>query len=309
MNNTGFERIIEERNRKTREKINLIFEKRLAERKNLLKEIEEINKRIKLENEIFIKKNEIEPNTSNDFIREQNKEQELELKNDDFKTKQDKIKTNIPFSQELISLYINDNITDLELYKEKNKEEYLDIKRIVNKRMMQLSSELEHIQEISKVLMKYKDNDSFIEIFTSKIIEQSKLQVKNQKEFYKVLAYLFYLLRTDKLFLYYRFKIVTVDCDDNLALRSIYYVYFGVLKLANLYQEAWFFLASILNEKPIEKTLYVLDAFIIVLGIKMKEFYGSEFCKLEEYIFVNFFPLFDNDAIKTRIVNAFNAVK
>ncbi|KAM0685020.1 hypothetical protein COBT_003771 [Conglomerata obtusa] len=216
------------------------------------------------------------------------------------------IKTNIPFSQMLVDTYLNDNFIYIEKTNDKN--DLLDFKRLVNKRLMQVSNDLKHIQELSKDLIKHKENPLFIEAFSKKLIEQCKLQVSRHKDSYKGMSYFFSLVKTEALMNFYRYKLYTEEIRDYNILKSVYLVYFGILKLCGLFEEAWFVLASILNLNPNEGSLYVLEALIIVLGRNMKEFYGESFFSIKEFLINKFFILIDNDAVKVRIVILFDEI-
>ncbi|KAM0678316.1 hypothetical protein BDAP_001029 [Binucleata daphniae] len=215
------------------------------------------------------------------------------------------VKTNIPFSQDLIDKYLKlESIKNIE--NNNRKSEVTDIKRVVNKRLMQVSSDIDHITDLANDLQRYNNGSAFIEAFSCKMIEQSKLQVSGVNESHKSLSFLFYKMYSQDLFDYYRYKVFCDHSIDNKELSNVYLVYFCTLKAIKNYDEAWFFLASLLNVKPIESTLYVLDSFLKIFIKEMKQFYGSEYSKLVAFLTSDFIVQVDNEPIKYRITSMLN---
>lgn len=216
--------------------------------------------------------------------------------------------TNIPIRDELINKFIlpYENIKLPSLTSE-----LIHLKRIINKRITQISADANHTNEIAEELRGYVDNPHFNLLLVQKIVEMGKLQVAIHKESYKSYSYFLGLMykNNENLLDVLRLNVFTAKEMDGKVLKGIYLIYFGMLKILKLYDEAWFFFASILHVKPEEASLYVLEAFFIIFGKDMINFYGNEYIKLIEVIKTEYFSHIDNDAVKTRIISIVEANK
>jgi hypothetical protein len=216
--------------------------------------------------------------------------------------------TNIPFSNTLIERFVNnEEYLNLEkmIEEEKNRvdvKEQVNIKARINKRLSQLSSDSLQVQRISNDLSKYKDSFIFMESFVIKILEQGKVQVSSRIESYKEYSSLFSSLLNDHLLSYFRVILFTKKGGSS-ALKGMYSVYFGLLKQRNMYDEAWFFIASVLNIHPGICSIYVIEVFLIILGEDLVNWNRNEFFKIVAYLRKTYLPMVDNDAAKVRISN------
>lgn len=206
--------------------------------------------------------------------------------------------TNIPFSEEFISRFI---ISYQKMANNVVNQSLFEAKRFINKRISQVSTDPSHIKDISTGFEKFVNNPELVNLITNKIVAQGKLQVAIHNDSYKGYAYFFSLIYNENIMQDLRFKVFTDEVVDNNVTKGIYMIYFGILKIKKLFDEAWFFFASMMNVKPIEKSLYVLEAFIIVLGSDVKHFYGVEFEKIQKFICESYCLEINNMAVRTRI--------
>lgn len=283
--------------------IRKLLNHRITDRKNIIEEINIHNKNIYDKQRETEKASKIETKiTAPDLKIESTTPQKVITQ--PLLSNESATKTNIPFSQELINNFFElQIIRKVEHENKYKKSQLMDIKRIVNKRLMQVSSDVDHINALGRDLQQYNQGTEFIEAFTSKMIEQSKVQVTKASESHKSLSVLFYLLYTQDLFDYYRYKVFCEQSLDNVEIHNVYLIYFCVLKAKKNFEEAWFFLASVLNVTPIETTLYVLDAFLMIFAKEMKSFYGNEYSKVVEFLKNTFMSKLDNDPLKYRILS------
>lgn len=206
--------------------------------------------------------------------------------------------TNIPLSEELIQKYVAHHPRPMNI---EITRDMMDAKRVINKRVSQVSNDIDHIKKVSKDVLKYTHDPELNKMIAELIIRQGKLQVAVHNDSYKGYSYFFVLIYNDNLMQDFRYKVLTDESVDNSLTKGVYLVYFGILKLHKSFDEAWFFFASMMNVKPIEKSLYVLESFLIVLGSDLKHFYGDEFGKIQKFICDSYWNEVDNLAVKTRI--------
>lgn len=235
--------------------------------------------------------NNVQPREENTLTVPKNFQSGTEL----FKIQNEELLTNIPFSQSLIDKFIAGYSNQRELDLDYN------AKRFINKRITQVSFDANQITRIANELKQYTKSFGNIVQINLKIIEQGKLQVSTHRESYKSYAYLLDCISDDKLHADFRFRVMTVKHIETRHLTGVYLIFFGFLKLRKLFDEAWFVLASILNVEPSSGSLYVIEAFIYVLGKNMHDFYGSELQKIQNYLEHEYFLTVDNEPIKVRI--------
>lgn len=216
-----------------------------------------------------------------------------------------KLKFNVPMSDFFIKKYI---ITDIYKHTEtmlaKEKEDMtsatlLRIKLAVNKRIGQVTVDAGHIYLITESLKKY-NGYVFYELVIIKILEQAKLQVSSCFKSYKSYGMLLNNLYTPQL---HSLFLVGLMCDNGhgALLKSMYSVYFDVLRHKNLWKEAYNFFAGLLNEQPTSDAFYVIEAFLLVLGEDMCRIFGSIFSNITKYIMTEYFSRGSNEPCKVRI--------
>lgn len=175
----------------------------------------------------------------------------------------------------------------------------------VNKRLTQVSGRAGQVDRISDVLSEYAHYNIFIEIFTLKIIEQGRLQVSSCPSSYREFSELFCRLYSPKLMEYFRVVLFTKEANTN-TIRGIYSIYFGILELQDNSEEAWFFIASLLNAKQNEMSCYVVECFFSILGDLLFEVCRSPFLKLMEYVRRHYYNEMRNEPCKSRIMSIFS---
>lgn len=323
-----FTAIEEERGNFLKSKVEALLKTRRLETQKIYKEIEAynlfikqennstINKAIQVREQEIIKINENRLNEDKKYIQEANKTPEPQIEH---KEKTEKIEnintsfldnmnieivdhkrllTNIPFSEEFVVKYV----TNYHIEKSDNKNPNIfNCKRIINKRIMQVTADVEHIKEISKDIVGFTNDTNLIQVINSVIVQQGKLQVALHNESYKGYAYFFSSIYNEEIMQNFRYKVFTDPATDNQATKGVYLIYFGVLKLMKLYDEAWFLFASMMNVKPIEKSLYVMEGFLIVLCSDLMHFYGAEFPNIKHFLLESFCKHPNNKAVQTRI--------
>jgi hypothetical protein len=216
------------------------------------------------------------------------------------------VKTNIPFTSELISAFIlNDGYVEIEreLQEEKkvlDRQTQLKIKLQVNKRLTQVSGRTGQVVQIAEILREYSTSLVFVETFTLKIIDQGRMQVSTFHESYRQYAELFCRLYSPRLMHYFRAVLFTKEATVE-TVKGIYSIYFGILEAAGDADEAWFFIASILNASPSPLTCYVVEAFLLILSDLLHSRCRGPFTKLLVYIREHFLTAIDNDPCRSRI--------
>lgn len=215
------------------------------------------------------------------------------------------IPVNMPISDYFIRKYIvTDNYIQTEriLTLQKNKitnQSYRQLKLIVNKRIGQVTTDLDHINLITGFLKQY-DSCIFYELLSIKIIEQAKLQVSNCFETYKSYGWLLNNLYTPNL---HSLFLVGLVCkkEEGKFLKSMYSIYFELLRLRRMWHEAYNFFAGMLNETPISNSFHVVEAYLLVLGKDMSAVFGKRFRGITNYIREEYFARGDNKPCKVRI--------
>ncbi|EJW01871.1 hypothetical protein EDEG_03645 [Edhazardia aedis USNM 41457] len=218
--------------------------------------------------------------------------------------------TCIPFSAELIEKYIT-NSEIMELVRkidEASQKPDFTIKRIVTKRISQISLDASHTDKLILELSKLNTNLQFVKEFTKKLIQESQIPVTTSRNLYKPYAYLFNKIYTDEMFQYFRYTLITTKFF-NQNIRGAFMVYFGILLGLKKKDDALFFLASILNKKPVELSLYVLEGFLDVLGTEIKNFYDATFIDICSFIENEFLCEFVKKPVALRIQEILNNLK
>ncbi|TBU09130.1 hypothetical protein CWI39_0102p0030 [Hamiltosporidium magnivora] len=219
--------------------------------------------------------------------------------------------TNIPFTDELVrKLILTEKYKEIEekIKNEKSKISkniYINLKININKRLSQVSQSKDHTIKIYKSLSQITYPYLFIECFVLKLLEQGKLQVSIHFLSYQSYSLLLSLFLNNSLFgnellEYFRVILFTQESTKS-SLKGMYSIYFGVIHLNKMYQEAWFFIASLLNIIPSEPSLYVLESFLIILGEDLFKMYKYSFITMLKYVKEEYLTRITNDALKTRI--------
>ncbi|ELQ76414.1 hypothetical protein THOM_0601, partial [Trachipleistophora hominis] len=216
-----------------------------------------------------------------------------------------RIPSNIPVSDYFIRKYIvTENYIQTEkiLSQQKKKittQSYTQLKLTVNKRIGQITTDIDHINLITQHLKQY-DSCIFYELLTIKILEQAKLQVSNCFETYKSYGWLLNNLYTPNL---HSLFLVGLMCkkEEGKLLKSMYSIYFELLRLRQLWIEAYDFFAGVLNEVPASHSFHVVEAYLLVLGQDMSMVFGKKFRGVINYIRDEYFPRGDNKPCKVRI--------
>lgn len=197
-------------------------------------------------------------------------------------------KLNIKISNFFLKNYVYNDffiITEKKLQDEKNEYNKLDllkIKMIVNKRIGQITSDHEHILQIVEILQK-NYNLVCCEFMIVKILEQAKIQITNYFESYKSYGIFLSRMYTPEMHSLLLMCLLHKMETGNI-LKSLYSVYFELLRLKKFFSEAHNFLVSILNEPPEFNIFYVIESFLLILGSDMLNSYGIHFKGIIKYI-------------------------
>lgn len=180
------------------------------------------------------------------------------------------------------------------------KQEIFKMKLEINKRLNQLNNDYNMIYNISNILDQYNKNYIFIDIFVIKIIEQSLIQVSRYQESYKQYSTLFKFLYSDELFLYYKYKLFSTKTNEE-GIKGIYSVYFGLILECEMLDEAWTFIAGLLNGDEQEKNYTVLETYLTILGNFLNCKIPKYFKKLLNYIIIYIVDKIEKAPLKFRI--------
>lgn len=219
--------------------------------------------------------------------------------------------TNLPFSDELVSRFVFSRIyveVEESIRKEKlvmPRTTQIEIKVQVNKRLMQVSGKPGQVERIFDALREYSRFYIFIEIFTLKIIEQGRLQVSSCPGSYREFSELFNRFYSPELMEYFRAVLLTKEATVN-TVRGIYSIYFGVLETQHNSEEAWFFIASMLNSRQNEMSCYVVESFFAILGDLLFDACRGPFSKLVDYTRRFYFSDMNNEPCKSRLNTIFS---
>ncbi|ADM12273.1 uncharacterized protein Eint_091450 [Encephalitozoon intestinalis ATCC 50506] len=218
--------------------------------------------------------------------------------------------TNVPFTDELVSRFIlNKAYVSIEekIWRERQtmpKNIQMQTKIQVNKRLTQVSGKAGQVDRIFNVLREYSHSYVFVETFTVKIIEQGRLQVSSCPESYKEFAELFCRFYSSELMEYFRVILFTREASSS-TIKGVYSIYFGVLEIQGNSDEAWFFIASMLNSRQSELSCYVVECFFSILGNLLFRTCRGPFFKLIEYVKRYYFREMNNEPCKIRISSMF----
>lgn len=222
------------------------------------------------------------------------------------------LNTNIPYTSQFIaalgippdsnkqSSNISSETVKASILNRYSKEELLKMKLFVNKKCNQISTDYQHTQFLIDEMMEHRENQLFREIFTHKLIEQGKVQVSSHFESYKPLSYILVKLGSQDVIKLYAKLMVTREGNE-AELKGIYAIYFGFLNLKEDAESAWFWIASVLNCGPNNKTGYILEVFLIICGEMLFEKCGVKFQKLLKYTKTHFLKELGNQAVITRL--------
>lgn len=181
-----------------------------------------------------------------------------------------------------------------------DKQELFQLKIEINKRLNQLNNDFDMISNISKILNEHNNNFIFIDIFVTKLIEQSLIQVSRYQESYKQYAFLFKLLYSQELFFYYKYKLFTTKTNEE-GTKGIYSVYFGFILECEMLDEAWSFIAGILNGDKQEQNFVVIETYLNILSKFLNFKIPKYFRKLLKYIKMYVVDAIEKAPLKFRI--------
>ncbi|KAI5148517.1 hypothetical protein ENBRE01_0378 [Enteropsectra breve] len=220
------------------------------------------------------------------------KEIELALKAAE---KPEEISTNIPYTKEFLEKQTDEKIN----LKEYSTQQLIEIKTLVNKKFNQLSSDFSHTSYLIDELLPHVNNPLFREFCAQKLIEQGRIQVSAQLEFYKPLSYLISKCCSKELLDLYIKYLINRKGNAN-EVKGMYAIYFGYLNLAEDVPGCWFWLASVLNSPVNEMSGYVLEVFLKICGEMMKE-KCTRFKKILKYLKDYYVKEIKNSPVEIRI--------
>ncbi|KAI5172885.1 hypothetical protein NEFER03_1901 [Nematocida sp. LUAm3] len=192
-------------------------------------------------------------------------------------------------------------------------EEKVEAIKLLNKRVSQINNTWEKVRMIGGIVMKYlqehvipQKKDSFLEVLIGRISEQARNQVSTNKN--SALGYAMFLVFLSQYFpsilpMYRRSTfsaVVPLDC-----LLGMYRIYFHVLKETGNLEEAWTFIASLLNyNEEVVKTFNpgIIPVFLDVLDEKMDEKYTGKWKSIKKLIKEQYIPSLDKKFL-TEIVS------
>ncbi|KAH9412008.1 hypothetical protein HK407_02g04560 [Ordospora pajunii] len=216
--------------------------------------------------------------------------------------------TNIIFSNEFVSRFIlNRRYVEIEesICREKlvmPRSMQIQIKMQINKRLSQVSGNVGQVDRIFNVLREYSNSYLFIETFVLKLIEQGRIQVSSCPNSYREFSVLFCKFFTVELMEYFRVVLFTMKATIN-TVRGMYGIYFGVLEILGEADEAWFFIASVLNSEQNEMSCYVVECFFSILGKMLFARCRGPFIKLVEYTRKYYIRDMRNEPCKIRMLS------
>lgn len=218
--------------------------------------------------------------------------------------------TNVFFSKEFVSRFVlSQAYVSIE---EKIRREKLVLPRAVqvqtkiqiNKRLTQVSGRAGQVDLVFRALEQYSHTYVFVETFTLKMIEQGKLQVSSCPGSYREFAELFCRFYSPELMEYFRVILFTKEASTS-TVRGIYSIYFGILEIQENSDEAWFFIASMLNSAQNELSCYVVESFFSILGRLLFGICRGPFLRLVEYAKKHYLREMSNEPCKTRLLALF----
>lgn len=222
--------------------------------------------------------------------------------------------TNLFFSDEFVSRFVlNRSYVEIEeeIRKEKlvlAKTTQVQMRMLINKRLTQVSGKPGQVERISETLRGYSHLYVFIETFALKLIEQGRLQVSSCPGSYRDFSELFCRLYSPSLMEYFRTVLFTKEATVN-TVRGMYSIYFGVLEIEGSSEEAWFFIASLLNSRQNEMSCYVVECFFLILGDLLFETCRGPFLKLIDYTRRYYFEGMSSEPCKSRLSSIFSRYK
>ena len=202
--------------------------------------------------------------------------------------------TNIPFAKEFLERYKIYNASSV-----LQKENLLELKLFVNKKCNQISNDAQHTAKLIEELKRYENDTVFFDLFLLKLLDQGKVQVASQLEFYKPLGYILANLKDE--FNKHYIRLTMYKNVNEMEIKGIYAIYFGCLYYKNDYESAWFILASILNVEPSQLTAGVLEAYFLVLTELLWKISKKRLIKIYKYLERFYFKKMNNVPVEIRI--------
>ena len=212
--------------------------------------------------------------------------------------------TNIPYTSEFVAAHPLPTDFDSAAC---DPEELLAIKRLVNKRCNQMSTDFAHASTLIESLLPYRGNRAFAEIFARKLLEQGRVLVAGHLDAYKPLGYALYKMDDASIRRVYSGLMIRKH-EGESEMRGMYAIYFGYLKFKGDVSECWLWVASVLNCRPNGLSGYVLEVFLIVCGEMMRDRCRGRFMKILRYILKFYVQELHNPPIELRITSLANGL-
>lgn len=205
--------------------------------------------------------------------------------------------TNIPYAAEFTAAHPLPGGFDSGSY---DPEELLQIKRLVNKRCNQMSTDFTHASTLIESLVPYRGNRAFAEIFARKLLEQGRVLVAGHLEAYKPLSYALHKLDDAGILQIYTGLMIRRP-EGEAEMRGMYAIYFGYLKFRGDVPACWLWVASVLNCRPNALSGYVLEVFLVVCGEMLRDRCRGRFMKILRYVLKFYVKELANPPIELRI--------
>ncbi|KAI5180512.1 hypothetical protein NEOKW01_0816 [Nematocida sp. AWRm80] len=169
-----------------------------------------------------------------------------------------------------------------------------------NKRLSQLNNTKEKSVQIANLLIQYisqrglhQKTEAFLDMLFNRITEQIKVQVSANKASSNGYSFFLQSLSQHIPITIHRYKKYLFKSILPLeTLLGMYRVYFNLLRDTNNTQEAWEFIASLLNHKSIQDSFNpsVLNVYLDVLNTTMQREYPNGWSKLLKCILEEYLP-------------------
>ncbi|KAL6122549.1 hypothetical protein NUSPORA_00399 [Nucleospora cyclopteri] len=209
--------------------------------------------------------------------------------------------TNIPYSTVFLEKFPKNNSTSL---MSTNPKTLLDIKLFVNKKCNQISNDVEHAKKLLVELKQKEEDPVFCDLFVMKLIEQGKIQVSSNIDFYKPLGFILSQMNGEIAVKYLKSAIYKET--NNFDIKGMYAIYFGYLYFKDDFPSSWFFLASVLNCEPGKLTGPVLEIYFLILSELIAKYSKKRLKKILNYLSNFYFKKINNLAVETRIKTNIN---
>ncbi|KCZ82451.1 hypothetical protein H312_00109 [Anncaliia algerae PRA339] len=151
---------------------------------------------------------------------------------------------NIPLANEFVFYLANDE-KNLKTEVEYDKKQALEFKKYLTKRISQMTSEKEHMDNICESIK--LENTLQKEVLASKLVELGVTDVNLRPKTSNIYSYVLCKLYDKELYLLFRSKLLKSNANGILGAYSIY---FNVLNIKKKYKESLFFIYSVISMVP-----------------------------------------------------------